>query len=221
MVAGGSALACSGGRIADTAPPVADASARSLDDASADAEGGASQVPATGQVGVEVSVAPGEGYVVSATVTTADGSGCTGQSLPVSVVARQTAEALVPIPSCSPNMITTTRPSPCPVWGTIVANPPRAGLPPNEQSTVTVVAQGPEPAAMTFSFGVIAGTGTLGDQKTVFDAGDAGSGMVYAIGYATFTCPPEASRTSSRSSSATGRSTAPRVRRATRRGPSR
>jgi hypothetical protein len=122
-------------------------------------------------------VAPGVGYVVSVTVTTMDGNVCTGQSAPVTVASGQTASAAVQA-TCEWAL------SPCPVWNTIVADPPAAGLPPNDKVLITVNATGPDPAAaLTFAFRVTAGAGSVGDEKTV------SSSPSNAIGQATFTCP--------------------------------
>jgi hypothetical protein len=132
-------------------------------------------------------VAPGGGYTVEVDVTTTDGDGCTGLSGPLGVLPGQTTSATV-LAACM-TVISTRPPVPdpgtmCPIWNTIFANPPTAGRSPDDTSVVTVDAMGPDPAAITVAFSVVAGAGTIGDAKTVL--GSSGD----AVGTATFTCPP-------------------------------
>jgi hypothetical protein len=135
-------------------------------------------------------VASGSGYVLTLNATTADGTvSCTGASAPFSVSNRATTSVNVNL-VCTSNtafdagsVTVTTETSNCPVWNTIVANPSSAF---NGQSvTLNGAAQGPNEGALTFTWTVTTGTGTITNNASVIQPGDAG-----ATDTATFTCPP-------------------------------
>jgi hypothetical protein len=130
------------------------------------------------------SVAPGAGYSLDADVTFAKGFDCPGFSDSVDVSAGQAA-TMVLQPQCistgpPPNM------ADCAVWNTIVADPPSASLlPPDDTIALRATATAPDLAAITFTWSVTAGTGTI-SQNRIVPGPDMGM-----TGLATFTCPQQ------------------------------
>jgi hypothetical protein len=134
-------------------------------------------------------VASGANYVLTLNATTADGTvSCTGSSAPFAVSDRTTTQVNVnlvctTVTAFDAGSVTVgTETSNCPVWNTIVANPSSAF---NGQSvTLNAAAQGPNPGALTFTWTVTTGTGTISNNTTLLQPGDAGT-----TDTATFTCP--------------------------------
>ncbi len=137
-------------------------------------------------------VASGGGYSITLSAISDDGTvTCTGSAGPFSVADRATTTVNVAL-ICTNNTATdagsvlvNTTTSNCPIWNTIVANPSLAlTTAPGNTATLSAAAQAPNPGAITFTWTVVSGTGTISNNVTAVQAGDAG-----ATDTATFTCP--------------------------------
>jgi hypothetical protein len=133
-------------------------------------------------------VASGSGYSLKLSAFSVDHTAvCTGTSAPFSVSNRTTTAVNVDL-ACTPTVsdagpVLVTGPQVnCAVWNTIVANPSQGTL--GNSVTLNAAAQAPDPGGITFTWTVIAGTGTISNNASAVQAGDAG-----ATDTATFTCP--------------------------------
>jgi hypothetical protein len=133
-------------------------------------------------------IAPGTGYMVTVSMKTVDGTvSCSGQSSLLNVSAHQSTAVTVPVvcmdlPGDAGAVIA---PWPaCTTWDTAAPSSPTAStFPPNNTIVLTVNASSPSHRPITFTWTVVAGTGTVSDTHVTPD------GQGGANGVATFTCP--------------------------------
>jgi hypothetical protein len=132
-------------------------------------------------------VPSGSGYLLKLTAVSDDMTvGCSGTSTPFSVSNRATTMVLVQLVCIvqheAGGIIIGGTPSNCAVWNTIVANPSQAA--PGASTTLNAAATAPAPGAITFTWTVVSGNGTISNNTSAITANDAG-----ATDTATFTCP--------------------------------
>jgi hypothetical protein len=139
---------------------------------------------------VVAGVASGSGYLLKLTAISDDRAvSCTGTSMPFSVSDRATTMVLVQLVCIvqheAGGIIIGGNPVNCAVWNTIVANPSSASI--GTSVTLNAAATAPNPGAITFTWTVLTGTGTISNNSSAITANDAG-----ATDMATFTCPATA-----------------------------
>jgi hypothetical protein len=136
---------------------------------------------------VVAGVASGAGYVLKISGASDDRAvNCSGSSQPLAVSNRATTMVLVQLVCIvqreAGGIIIGGNPSNCAVWNTIVANPGFAQS--GASTTLNAAATAPDPRAITFTWTVLSGTGTISNNASAVTANDAG-----ATDTAMFTCP--------------------------------
>jgi hypothetical protein len=137
---------------------------------------------------VVAGVASGTGYVLKIAGLSNDGTvSCSGSSPALTVSDRATTMALVQlvciVTAEAGGVVVGGNSDNCAVWNTIVANPSSA--PTSGSVTLNAAATAPSPGAITFTWMVTSGTGTISNNTSAVTANGAG-----ATDTATFTCPP-------------------------------
>jgi hypothetical protein len=133
-------------------------------------------------------VAAGDGYTITLTATSDDGTvTCSGSAGPFSVSARATTTVNVNLicqttGNDAGGVLVNAPTSNCPVWNTIVANPSGTciGRP---NITLTAAARGPDPGGLTFTW-TTTGSATITNNVSTLTADGLGKNDT-----ATFTCP--------------------------------